>query len=189
MAQINQTKLEQVVDYLLNEMEPTVKGICKAGKLNTRAQSWRQYLKAAHELHPEEIAAELESEVVEKDDEDEVTTETPASAKEDAQDAELLCPENKTGDECCDDPEKCTKDTTSAPMFDITILKVSMTNDKGMNVDLAVKFYNGKRLVLEEAKDEIVKVIVGKNEVEINITELERDGKLDEVAFYRSKAV
>ena len=216
MAKLNPNKLKIITDLLESAESGTIskKGVCDAAGLNPRYKSWQTYIDEVLKTKPElagKIAGGVEAAPTTTPEEDD-----PELAKM-LGDGEPECPEGKTGDDCCGDPENCSKkEATPKPVVDHKVVENAATlppktapaptpapvaeepdaegieyvlmNDKGLAEKLEVKAFNGKRMVFVAKADEVVNVTIQGQAVQVNLTKLEAQGKKAEADFYRTLA-
>ena len=192
MAKINQKKIDIIIGVIEGSENGIVsrKQVCLAAGLNPRYKSLDSYLVEIKVQRPE-----LNFEIT--DDTDSVTTEVSHATESDAEMDAMLgedeveaptdpCPKGKTDDECCGDPENCSKKEPVA-LPPSTGIKYVLINDKGLAVPLTLVKNTSSRVVLQVAVDELVDVEIQGVTIKVNITQLRATGKDAEADFYLSQ--
>lgn len=194
MAKINQKKVDIIVGVIEESENGIVskKQVCLAAGLNPRYKSLDNYLTEIKVQHPDlnfEITDDTTPAAAEPAIADTTESDPDMDAmlgEDEVESPATPCPEGKTDDECCGNPENCSKKEPVAlpPSTDI---KYTLINDKGLAVPLTLVKNTSSRVVLKVAVDEVIQVEIQGVTVDVNITQLRATGKDAEADFYLSQ--
>lgn len=196
MAQLNQNKIDIIVEHLKKGGAFDKAVICKLTGINPRYKSGDRYMAHIKEKYPELISAAPATTTVEEEDDDEdifgdIPEETSAPAEatvtEDAAPAAAVvtsdepqtqapeCPEGKSADECCGNPEKCSKKAASTVRKPLdSPLTHKLQNEKGALVEIEAVSVKGNTTYWKLKQDEIKEIDIQGQVIQVNLTQLEQ---------------
>ena len=211
MADINENKLRMMVEFLeQQEGQPVNKvDLCKVTGLNHRYKSYEKYLAQVRKdlpdltinfyeegQEPPAAIAPVEPTEPTQDDEldkmlgeDEPAPEAPSNPAPSNPAPSNPAPSNPAPSNPAPSNPAPSNPAPSNPAPEVAPITYELINDKNILVPLDVKMVKGNRMVFTIARDEVVNVNIQGNVIEINISDLIKEGRQAEADFYRTQAV